>query len=168
MKKWVFCDAPEDNSSLCYERDDDLLEKDVNLIFNNDNNKEIVLCVGSVQSGKTNKIFHCIKKAFLEEEYDIAIIFGGTTDSLYLQTDERINDFLTKNNINAIYLDKNRTKTREFVEGNKYILNVIKPNGINDALAFIKTLYSLDDRRVLIISSVIIVTIIRKIIYDKC
>ncbi len=151
MKKWVFCDAPNDNYDeiLCLE--EDKLESDVRAVFNNEIDKEIVLCVGKVQSGKTNKIFHCIKHAFLNEGYDLAIIFGGTTYSLYSQTEERITDFLKANNINATYLDKERTKGREFVEGNKYIINVIKPSGVKDAVNFIKTLYKLDHRKVLII-----------------
>ncbi len=67
MKKWVFCDAPNDNYDeiLCLE--EDKLESDVRAVFNNEIDKEIVLCVGKVQSGKTNKIFHCIKHAFLNE-----------------------------------------------------------------------------------------------------
>ena len=50
---------------------------------------EIVLCVGQVQSGKTRKIIEIIKIA-IDLEYNYIIFFGGNTNSLLNQTQDRL------------------------------------------------------------------------------
>ncbi len=65
-------------------------------IFNNDKQKERVLVVGQVQSGKTNFM---IEQSFeaLSSGYDVSIIFGGTNNNLLSQTQKRFNDKIVDN-----------------------------------------------------------------------
>lgn len=69
-------------------------EINLNNIFSN-NDKEYVLCVGQVQSGKTKNIENIIKYA-IEKSYDFVIFFAGITNLLLQQTKERIEDSLWK------------------------------------------------------------------------
>lgn len=65
-------------------------------IFNN-TNKEHILCVGQVQSGKTKNIENVIKYA-IENEYKFVIFFAGITNLLLEQTKNRIENSINKIN----------------------------------------------------------------------
>jgi peptidase E len=53
------------------------------------------LCIGQVQSGKTRKILEIIKIA-IELKYNYIILFGGNTNSLLNQTQERLEKELSE------------------------------------------------------------------------
>ena len=119
------------------------LQKDIDYVFNSSHEKEIVLCVGKVQSGKTNKMFKCMERAMFFDGYDITIILSGTTNYLFNQTKYRLIKECNKNNYSFDLLIKDEVKYKKYVDGKKYVLVILKNNtGLDAADTF---LYSIDD-----------------------
>lgn len=122
------------------------IQYDIDLIFNKNPNKEIVLCVGKVQSGKTNKMFKCIEEAFDNYNYDITIIFAGNTSYLYDQTLSRLKnknyyDYEIFSSKNKISLNNNK----------KLILVIMKNNtGLDETFNYLWSL-DLTNKKVLIL-----------------
>lgn len=138
------------NDKSSYEKEIFDIENDVNLVFEDSNiEKEIVLCIGKVQSGKTNKMFKVFKKALSEFGYDIVIILAGTTTFLVEQTNKRL---LEQKDDNFTYLIRDDVKFAKYKEGNKYVLSVFKNNtGLEAAYDFLYTIDKLSDKKILIL-----------------
>lgn len=119
MCKWILVD---DNESFINDNYEDI-SSDISNVFNDKYSwKEIVLCIGKVQSGKTRKIFKCIEKAF-ELNYTAVILLSGVTNYLYDQTLKR----LYKENFDDVkVLDKQDISKSSYNSKNKYILTTLK------------------------------------------
>lgn len=119
MCKWILVD---DNESFINDNYEDI-SSDISNVFNDKYSwKEIVLCIGKVQSGKTRKIFKCIEKAF-ELDYTAVILLSGVTNYLYDQTLKR----LYKENFDDLkVLDKQDISKSSYNSKNKYILTTLK------------------------------------------
>ncbi len=123
-----------------------------NNILLNDNfvNKENVLCIGQVQSGKTKNIENIIING-IKNEYCLIIVLAGITKILFTQTNNRL-----QNNINmekTRFMDKSRfDKIKINIEsGNNVIVNVLKTyKQLNDLFAYIDNI-NLVNKKVLII-----------------
>lgn len=107
--------------------DNNFIEFNINNIFSDEGKteKERVLCIGAVQSGKTRNIIECIKKA-CDLNYDLIIFFGGTTEILRSQSEKRLNESFNNNQYNLI--SKNwGSNLNMFLESNKKaIITVMK------------------------------------------
>lgn len=68
-----------------------------NILSDNKIEKERVLCIGKVQSGKTRNIIELINKSD-ELGYDLVLFFGGTNKLLKNQSASRLRQDLTSNN----------------------------------------------------------------------
>ncbi len=92
-------------------------------------NKEKVLVVGEVQSGKTKFIISTIESA-LDNGYDCAVVIGGTNNNLLLQTNKRINDSFGIENVNIINIEqtilKELPKGKSLVTALKYKDSLLK------------------------------------------
>ncbi len=131
MEKWriINCHNLQDNFNI----------NNIKNVFNNNVDKEIVLCTGQVQSGKTKNIFACVDEALLKLDFHIAIIFAGTNNDLYNQTEDRL---LGQKKEQYEYIFKNNLKNRNYKEGRKYVISILKNcKGLEDTLEFI---YSID------------------------
>ncbi len=96
-------------------------------IFNSDiyKEKEHVLCVGQVQSGKTKNIENVIEYA-VKNKYKLVIIFSGITRILFNQTNKRINNYDYVKNVKFIDSVKNFNLI-PYLENNKtIILSILK------------------------------------------
>ncbi|MDE5952787.1 MAG: DEAD/DEAH box helicase family protein, partial [Malacoplasma sp.] len=96
-------ESEENDNEISLEKNDDFYEINLNNIFNNKVNKEHVLCVGQVQSGKTRNIEKTITKA-INDNYKLIIVFSGITKILLEQTNSRISNF--KENRNVKFIEK--------------------------------------------------------------
>ena len=87
---------------------------------------EIVLCVGQVQSGKTRKILEIIKIA-IDLKYNYIIIFGGTTNPLLNQTQERLEEELIDFIISEkLQIGSIKNYERAFNKNIPLLFNIIK------------------------------------------
>lgn len=149
MGEWFFIDNKNNKQDNLEELD---LEKDINQVFNN-SSREIVLCVGKVQSGKTRKILKCIEHAIYNLDYDIVILFGGTTNYLYKQTKRRLKEYFN-NEINYNYYPEIIEKdylSNKLIKNKKYIINALKPNNIEDIIFLLNNTYDISEKKILII-----------------
>ena len=113
---------------------------------------EIILCIGQVQSGKTRKILEIIKIA-IELKYNYIILFGGNTNSLLNQTQERLEKELSE----FIYSEKLQIGTaknyqKSFNKNIPLLFNIIKNAKAIDNLR--KNIFddiNLEDKKILII-----------------
>lgn len=120
---------------------------DFSTIFNNYVKKEIILCIGKVQSGKTSKYLALIKKSF-DENFRIVIIFGGTGKNLLSQTQNRLEESF-KDNKNILINPKCRIND---IENNKIIVfNILKhPARVNELITKLEKV-DLSKNKILII-----------------
>jgi hypothetical protein len=110
------------------------------------------LCIGQVQSGKTRKILEIIKIA-IELKYNYIILFGGNTNSLLNQTQERLEKELSE----FIYSEKLQIGTaknyqKSFNKNIPLLFNIIKNAKAIDNLR--KNIFddiNLEDKKILII-----------------
>lgn len=119
MGRWILVD---DNDNYINDNCEDI-SSDISNVFDcKYSKKEIVLCIGKVQSGKTRKIFKCIEKAF-ELNYSVIILLSGVTNYLYNQTLKRL---YKENFSNVKVLDKQDISKYSYNSINKYILTTLK------------------------------------------
>ena len=132
------------------------LENDIKNVFNTfENEKEISLAVGQVQSGKTNKIFRIIENSLHNHNFDIIILLGGTTNLLYSQTIDRLeNDLLPnlKNIKNLKYLKNDNIKNSTCNENSKYIIVALKQKDyLSEIYNFLYSIKYRKNKKILII-----------------
>ena len=139
-------------------QDNNFDEEDINWnvenIFNNNVEKEIVLCVGKVQSGKTFKIFKCIDYAIEKLNYDIVILFAGTNNSLYWQTEQRIKAHQKKEKKETCYrlYFRRNIRTIKYIPNQKYVISILKhQNDIEQMIKFLYEIRDIKNKKILII-----------------
>lgn len=146
MAKWYI---KKDNVNI-NEYDDNFF-KDIDNVYDSNNHKEIVLCIGKVQSGKTNKIIEIINQAITKYDYDIVVFFAGTTEFLYKQSLNRLNDKKI-NNQNLKYIERNNVKYLKYRSNEKYIISVLKwKDNLQEVLDFIHSIEDLSNLKIMII-----------------
>lgn len=112
---------------------DDFVEKNVSYIFESEE-KEKVLCVGQVQSGKTANIIKCIEHA-LNINYKIIIVIGGITNLLLNQTKTRIeNSLCLTNDIKILSSKKDIEEKMSFSTNNKLIIVCLKNHDVLNSI----------------------------------
>lgn len=129
---------------------DDFYKLNINNIFLNDDNEK-VLCVGQVQSGKTQNIINLIRESFNEYDYDFVIFFAGITNLLLNQTINRIEkEFYECDSVKI--LSSNFFKLETYLNSNKkVIITLLKgTDAINQLFKSINQLY-LTNKKILII-----------------
>lgn len=141
---WGFVNSDEEKLINKNTLDED---EEIEIIFKNKEvKKEKILCVGKVQSGKTRKIFKTIKYAFDKEGYDIIILLGGITNTLYNQTSKRLHESFD-NEKNIKILDKNVFYDERF----KVIYNILKNKKVIENLLENINCTNLTNKKILII-----------------
>lgn len=130
--------------------DEDFYSTNLKNIFNN-SNKENVLCVGQVQSGKTKNIEKIISHA-IENEYDLIIFLAGITRLLLTQTINRIKNSINETNVK--FVDDKSNEIDLFLDLKYYkttIVPILKGSkSINKIFTSIDSL-DLTNKKVLII-----------------
>lgn len=127
----------------------DFYRTNVNNIFSNNENEKI-LCVGQVQSGKTQNIINAIKESFYEQEYDFVIFFAGITNLLLSQTISRLNREF--DNLNDVKIITNFSRIESYLNiNNKVIIPILKAS--DSVSQLYKSLDNIDlsNKKVLII-----------------
>lgn len=122
-------------------------------VFENEE-REIILCIGKVQSGKTSIIFDCIEHAIEKLKYDFVILFGGTTNYLFDQTNVRIEKSLKKKiNDNVIYWNVDKINSGYKINDNhQYVINLLKHSDSIEAINNkLRNVYNLHEKKILII-----------------
>lgn len=144
MAKWWI--VPNVVRSDDYNED---LSLDIDNVLLSDEKKEIVLCVGKVQSGKTRKIIKIINDCLIKYSYDIIIVFAGITNYLYNQTNKRI---LDKKIENITYLDKDYIGSSKYDKRKRYVINILKNrSNLEQMDVFLYSVPNLMDKKILII-----------------
>lgn len=150
---WIISDDIQ-NDDICndvfIELNDDFYNINLNNIFNN-TNKENVLCVGQVQSGKTKNIEKIISYG-IENGYNLIIFLAGITNLLLNQTIDRIKKSIKKDNIKFV---ESINKNIDLFIDLKYCNTIVIPI-LKGSHSIIKTFESIDklnltNKKVLII-----------------
>ncbi|MGL4952062.1 MAG: DEAD/DEAH box helicase family protein, partial [Mycoplasma sp.] len=143
------------NKYFLADRDDELESNinvnydDIDIIFKNKNDREIVLCVGEVQSGKTAKMFSCIERSF-SDGYNLAILLTGNTNSLYNQTLSRFK----KENKNKDYwvMDKDNINSRSYNPDLQNVVIAMKTtNSLSNVINYMYSIDNLSELKIIIL-----------------
>ena len=117
--------------------DSDFIKTNISNIFANDNiDKESILCVGEVQSGKTKNIIECVKYA-IDNCYDIIIILGGVTNILLNQSKKRL--------VDELYTHKTKAKIIGVEDNLFFNLESCFIKNITSVILTLKSSYQLDE-----------------------
>lgn len=133
------------------------LDTNMKNIFDNYDFNSInrLLCVGNVQSGKTNNIINIIKN-LINFGVDIIVVFGGTTKLLVKQCHDRIVSELVKSNLNHKFEILGRdyiSSIKSFVEndGQKGIFVIMKQKSDFDEVLNSLNILNLSNKNIVFI-----------------